>query len=74
MLSDSQLAGTLNVALASGFRLAGGQRFKILDVDGSDFLVWQRNQNVGELSDWPNNYWATALAASATRIRDRRRS
>ncbi len=26
------------------------------DVDGSDFLVWQRNPSVGNLSDWQANY------------------
>ncbi len=68
VLSNSQLDGTLNVALASGSSLAGGQQFKFLNVDGTDFLVWQRNPNVGELSVWQNNYRATALAASATPV------
>jgi hypothetical protein len=26
------------------------------DVDGRDFLIWQRNQNIGNLSDWQQNY------------------
>jgi hypothetical protein len=26
------------------------------DVDGNDFLVWQRNTSVGNLSDWQTNY------------------
>jgi hypothetical protein len=26
------------------------------DVDGRDFLLWQRNQSVGNLSDWQANY------------------
>jgi hypothetical protein len=26
------------------------------DVDGRDFLVWQRNTSVGNLSDWQTNY------------------
>jgi hypothetical protein len=26
------------------------------DVDGDDFLFWQRNPNVGSLSDWETNY------------------
>jgi hypothetical protein len=34
------------------------------DVDGRDFLVWQRNPSVGDLGDWQANYGAGALAAS----------
>jgi hypothetical protein len=34
------------------------------DVDGRDFLVWQRNQSVGDLEDWQTNYGAGALSAS----------
>lgn len=26
------------------------------DVDGRDFLIWQRDTNVGSLADWQNNY------------------
>lgn len=26
------------------------------DVDGNDFLVWQRDPNLGSLADWQNNY------------------
>jgi hypothetical protein len=26
------------------------------DVDGRDFLIWQRDTNVGDLADWQNNY------------------
>ncbi|QEG36431.1 hypothetical protein [Bythopirellula goksoeyrii] len=36
------------------------------DVDGNDFLVWQRNPAVGNLSDWQANYGAPPLAASAS--------
>jgi hypothetical protein len=38
------------------------------DVDGRDFLTWQRNPSVGSLSDWQNNYGnpgAPGLAAIA---------
>lgn len=33
------------------------------DVDGRDFLVWQRNPSVGNLSDWKANYGTGGLAA-----------
>jgi hypothetical protein len=33
------------------------------DVDGRDFLTWQRNPGVGSLSDWQNNYGTGGLAA-----------
>jgi hypothetical protein len=33
------------------------------DVDGRDFLTWQRNPAVGDLADWQNNYGMGPLAA-----------
>jgi hypothetical protein len=33
------------------------------DVDGRDFLVWQRNSNVGDLADWSSSYGAGTLGA-----------
>lgn len=33
------------------------------DVDGRDFLLWQRDPNIGSLADWQANYGAPALAA-----------
>ena len=38
------------------------------DVDGHDFLVWQRDNSVGNLTDWQNNYGVslTLIAASTT--------
>jgi hypothetical protein len=27
------------------------------DVDGRDFLLWQRNPSVGDIADWQANYW-----------------
>ena len=30
-----------------------------LDVDGVDFLEWQRNTSIGNLSDWQTNYGTT---------------
>ncbi len=39
------------------------------DVDGADFLVWQRDPNVGLLTDWQTNYGTTApLAVAATTV------
>jgi len=32
-------------------------------VDGNDFLVWQRDVNVGSLEDWKTNFGAAATAA-----------
>jgi hypothetical protein len=33
------------------------------DVDGRDFLAWQRDPGIGNLADWQNNYGAGSLAA-----------
>jgi hypothetical protein len=39
------------------------------DVDGRDFLVWQRNTSVGNLADWQANYGAGGpLTASSTSV------
>lgn len=35
------------------------------DVDGRDFLVWQRNPSVGNLADWQGNYGAPLTAITA---------
>lgn len=35
------------------------------DVDGNDFLVWQRNTAVGDLSDWQTNYGQGAPLSAA---------
>ncbi|TWU28374.1 hypothetical protein [Bythopirellula polymerisocia] len=32
------------------------------DVDGHDFLTWQRDPGVGSLSDWQNNYGSPQIA------------
>lgn len=34
------------------------------DVDGRDFLVWQRNPDVGDLGDWQNSHGMGGLSAS----------
>lgn len=37
-------------------------------VDGNDLLVWQRDPNVGSLSDWKTNFGLTTLQPTATAI------
>jgi hypothetical protein len=38
------------------------------DVDGRDFLVWQRNPSVGDLADWQSNYGVGSLTANSTAV------
>jgi T5SS/PEP-CTERM-associated repeat protein len=38
------------------------------DVDGRDFLTWQRNTNVGDLADWQANYGVGTLTANSTAV------
>ena len=38
------------------------------DVDGRDFLLWQRDPNIGLLADWQSNYGITLLAAASTSV------
>lgn len=38
------------------------------DVDGRDFLVWQRNPSVGDLADWQMNYGVNSLNATSTAV------
>jgi autotransporter-associated beta strand protein len=38
------------------------------DVDGRDFLLWQRNPGIGNLADWQANYGAGPLVANATSV------
>lgn len=49
--------GSESVGLAGDFDMDG-------DVDGNDFLVWQRNTAVGSLTDWQNNYGMPSLTAA----------
>jgi hypothetical protein len=37
------------------------------DVDGRDFLIWQRNPSVGDLADW-QTYYGTGTLAAATAV------
>lgn len=34
------------------------------DVDGRDFMLWQRNPSIGNLSDWQTNFGAGPLSAA----------
>jgi hypothetical protein len=45
---------------------AGGDFDSDGDVDGRDFLVWQRNSSVGNLADWQMNYGEDALSPFST--------
>jgi hypothetical protein len=38
------------------------------DVDGRDFLTWQRNPSMGDLSDWQGNYGFSSLTAASTAV------
>ena len=38
------------------------------DVDGNDFLVWQRDPNVGNLTDWETNYGSPPLVAPSIAV------
>jgi hypothetical protein len=38
------------------------------DVDGRDFLAWQRNPSGGDLADWQNNYGVGGVIAASTAV------
>ena len=39
------------------------------EVNGSDFLLWQRNPSIGSLADWEANYGMVAtLSASSAAV------
>lgn len=52
---------TLEVILAGDFDADG-------DVDGADFLAWQRNPSIGVLSDWQANFGMTAPLSATSSI------
>jgi len=53
--------GVLSVSLSGDFNLDG-------TVDGHDFLVWQRDPAVGDLSDWRANYGNSAPMVSSANV------
>jgi exonuclease III len=75
MFSNEDLAGpdyeyelSLNLqATVTGVGLAGDFD-NDGDVDGRDFLVWQRNPGVGNLGDWQNNYGTGSLTATSVAV------
>lgn len=38
------------------------------DVDGADFLYWQRNPSIGSLCDWETNYGMTTQTAAIATV------
>lgn len=38
------------------------------DVDGDDFLLWQRNPGIGSLADWEANYGFSPLSAAVSSV------
>ncbi len=58
-LSDSVVLKVLGLGTPGDFDSDG-------DVDGRDFLVWQRNPSVGSLADWQNNYGIGTVMSPAT--------
>lgn len=59
--------GTTSVGISSGglyeiTQLAGDFDLDG-DIDGRDFLAWQRNPSVGDLADWQTNYGVGTLTA-----------
>jgi len=38
------------------------------DVDGADFLLWQRDMSVGNLADWQANFGTTAAVGAAAAV------
>jgi hypothetical protein len=61
----NQRAGSVRIASSLG--LAGDFNADSR-VDGTDFLVWQRNHSVGSLADWKANYGQTAATASVAAV------
>jgi hypothetical protein len=38
------------------------------DVDGADFLIWQRDTSVGDLADWQDNFGTASLAEAVAAV------
>jgi hypothetical protein len=38
------------------------------DVDGRDFLAWQRDPEIGDLADWRGNYGAGSLSVESVGV------
>jgi hypothetical protein len=74
-------ADTILSYLGPSFPTTSGAEFTIIfsmalpgdfdfdgDVDGRDFLAWQRNPGVGNLADWQANYGVGMLTAANTAV------
>jgi T5SS/PEP-CTERM-associated repeat protein len=61
------LYGSNSVTLSVSAALPGDFDFDG-DVDGRDFLVWQRNPSIGDLADWQGNYGTGMLTANSTAV------
>jgi hypothetical protein len=59
-------SGTINKAYSANFvvSLIPGDFDGDGDVGGRDFLVWQRNPSIGNLTDWQANYGTGSLVAA----------
>jgi T5SS/PEP-CTERM-associated repeat protein len=66
-ITDVFEAGLVQLEVISQSTLAGDFDFDG-DVDGRDFLLWQRNPEVGNLADWQNNYGTSGLNAAVTAV------
>ncbi|TWU30019.1 retropepsin-like aspartic protease [Bythopirellula polymerisocia] len=60
-LADSVVLKVLGLGTSGDFDGDG-------DVDGHDFLAWQRNPSIGNLADWRNNYGAGGSLSAATAV------
>ena len=67
MVNSSQLGGLdLDTILVTADTGLAGDFDMDDDVDGEDFLLWQRDMGVGDLADWEANYGTATLAVAAT--------
>ena len=65
---DASLEATLNGVVEFASAGIPGDFDNDGDVDGRDFLTWQRNPSVGSLADWQNNYGTSGLSAVAAAV------
>jgi hypothetical protein len=65
--SNNYLSGLDNVSVVP-VSIIPGDFDNDGDVDGRDFLVWQRNPSIGDLADWQANYGVGTLSAASTAV------
>jgi hypothetical protein len=61
IVGASDRLGVLNLSSPGDFDQDG-------DVDGADFLFWQRTPGIGNLSDWLTHYGTTSLTATVVAV------